>query len=243
MSRESRYYTQKFYDELKLTQESAREILPLLTRALAPKSIIDVGCGTGHWLAAAIELGLHDVVGVDGAWVKSARLAIPTEHLVVHDLATPLRLSRRFDLALSLEVAEHLPESSARGFVRDLCDLSDVVAFSAAIPGQGGRRHRNEQWPSYWAELFREKGFDCYDFLRPRIWENPQVAWYYAQNCLVFARRGLPGELGEAGPPFPLVHPRLWSAQLERLDSPAKLLERLPKAVFRRIRRRFQAGS
>jgi SAM-dependent methyltransferase len=237
MSREARHYTREYYEELRWAHESAREILAMVVQALVPKSLIDVGCGAGHWLAAALELGIDDILGVDGAWVQNAELAISSDRLLVHDLKAPLSMSRRFDLALSLEVAEHLPASCAPTFVATLCGLSDVVVFSAAIPGQGGRQHRNEQWPSYWAELFFENAFDCYDVLRPRIWLNPRVAWYYAQNCLIYARRGLDRTLGEPAPPLPLVHPDLWSAQLERLNSPAKLLERLPKAVMARLRR------
>lgn len=51
-----------------------------------------------------------------------------------HDLTKPLHLNRRFDLALSLEVAEHLPKKSAEIFVDTLCKLSDTIIFSAAIP-------------------------------------------------------------------------------------------------------------
>ena len=238
MSREARDYTREYYEELNWARESAREILSLLVRWFQPKSVIDLGCGAGNWLATAIELGIHDVVGVDGEWVKNADLAIPSEHLVIHDLRTPFRISRRFDLALSLEVAEHLPASSAAEFIESLCGLSDVVVFSAAIPGQGGRRHLNEQWPSYWARHFAEREFDCQDVLRPEIWLNPRVAWYYAQNSLIFMRRGSHPALGETRAPLPLVHPELWSAQVARLGSPAKLLERLPKAIIGRLKGR-----
>ena len=64
------------------------------------------------------------------------------------DLAQPLQIDRRFDLALSLEVAEHLPPECGSEFVQTLTDLSSVILFSAAIPFQGGTDHLNEQWPS-----------------------------------------------------------------------------------------------
>lgn len=243
MSLETRHYTREYYEELKWSRESAGEVLSILVRWLAPKSLIDVGCGAGDWLAAALELGIDDVVGVDGEWVKNAELAIGFDRLVIHDLRTGFTMPRRFDLALSLEVAEHLPASSGRTFIESLCGLSDVVVFSAAIPGQGGRRHLNEQWPSYWAQLFRDQGFDCYDVLRPQIWLNPRVAWFYAQNALIFARRGVHPGLGQPACPLPLVHPQLWSAQVERLDSPAKLLERLPKAIIGRLKPRSKHRS
>ncbi len=184
---QGKYYDPKFYGELAAAQESAREVLPLVLDLVKPASVIDIGCGTGNWLAISRELGVKKILGVDGPWV-ARQLAIPPEDFAAHDLTLPLKLDRRFDLALSLEVAEHLPPSAARVFVKSLCDAAEVVVFSAAIPGQGGRRHVNEQWPAYWAELFRELGYECYDFLRPRVWNNSRVTWHYAQNLLIFAR-------------------------------------------------------
>lgn len=229
---EGRYYTAEFYRELAVAQESARDVLPIVFECIKPLSVIDIGCGTGHWLVAARELGVKEILGVDGAWVDKAELAIPAENFIAKDLTAALNLRRRFDLALSFEVGEHLPESAARTFVQSLCAASDVVAFSAAIPGQGGRHHLNEQWPSYWANLFRELEYDCFDYLRPRIWDNPRVEWYYAQNSLIFVRSGVAHPFGEPVSPMPLVHPVLWSAEVARSSHPGKLLERFIKTVF-----------
>jgi SAM-dependent methyltransferase len=231
MGKEQNLYDAKFYRELESTRESAREILPTVVDLVKPGSIVDIGCGRGHWLAEAVNLGIVDVMGVDGDWALKTQLAIPREKFLVHDLNLPVRLNRNFDLALSLEVAEHLAASQARAFVQTLCQLADKVLFSAAIPGQGGRHHINEQWPAYWAEFFAEFDFDCFDVLRPKIWNNPRVLWYYAQNCLVYARTGTLDSF-PVSEPLSLVHPQLWSAQVERLNSPGKLLERLPKAFL-----------
>jgi SAM-dependent methyltransferase len=232
---QGKFYNPKFYRELASAQESAREILPLVLDIVKPGSVIDIGCGTGNWLAIAHELGVRDILGVDGSWVK-AQLAIPSAKFIEHDLSTPLKLERRYDLALSLEVAEHLPAPAARIFVQSLCDAADVVLFSAAIPGQGGRRHLNEQWPAYWTELFADLRYHCYDFLRPKIWNNARVTWHYAQNSLIFGRRGPDHVFGEPTTPLPLVHPVLWSSQVARMKNPGKLLESLPKAILASIK-------
>jgi SAM-dependent methyltransferase len=232
---QGKYYNPKFYRELAAAQESAREILPIVLDVIKPASVIDIGCGTGNWLTIAHELGVHEILGVDGSWVKG-QLAISPENFIEHDLSTPLKLDRRFDLALSLEVAEHLPSSAARVFVQSLCAAADVVLFSAAIPGQGGRRHVNEQWPAYWAELFAEIQYHCYDFLRPKIWNNPRVTWHYAQNSMIFARAGSRHPFREPTTPLPLVHPILWSSQVARMKNPGKLLESLPKAILAAIK-------
>jgi SAM-dependent methyltransferase len=234
MSGEDCFYNAKFYRELEQTRESASVILPIVISLLKPASLVDVGCGAGHWLAIASELGIGDILGIEGGWISGVKLAIPRENIVVHDLDTPLDLARRFDLALALEVAEHLPKSKAREFVQSLCRAADKVLFSAAIPGQGGRRHVNEQWPKYWADLFSEAGYRCHDVLRLQVWNDPRVLWYYAQNCLIFAREGTGSRVGPSAEPLPLVHPAAWSAQIAQWNSPGKLLERLPKALFSR---------
>ena len=232
MSGEKRLYDAKFYQELEQTRDSARQILPILIELLHPASVVDVGCGEGHWLSVAQELGIADILGIEGEWISKANPAIPRDKIRVHDLTSPLVLGRSFDLALALEVAEHLPAAKAKEFVKGLCDAADRVLFSAAVPGQGGRNHVNEQWPQYWADLFGEFGYECYDVIRPRIWNNSKVQWYYAQNCLVFSRAGTPPGLGVPTAPMSLVHHVAWLSQLNRWNSPGKILERLPQAVW-----------
>jgi SAM-dependent methyltransferase len=165
---------------------SARVIVPLVIDALAPQSVVDVGCGTGEWLAAFAERGVHDIRGYDGDYVRGD-LTIPEARFEAVDLRRPLRANRRFELALSLEVAEHLPSRVADDFVASLVALAPAVLFSAAIPFQGGTHHLNEQWPDYWASRFGDADYLPVDFLRPRIWSDSHVEWWYAQNCILFA--------------------------------------------------------
>jgi SAM-dependent methyltransferase len=153
-----------------------------------PKSIVDAGCGDGTWLSVFRELGIVDLVGLDGDYVDRRRLQIPLDQFRATDLSSRFELPRTFDLAVSLEVAEHLPPESAEGFVDSLTRLAPVVLFSAAIPLQGGTQHLNEQWPDYWAALFKTHDYLPIDCIRGRIWGNEQVEWYYAQNILLFAR-------------------------------------------------------
>jgi len=67
----SKYYNSKFYRQLASAQESARDILPLVLDVVKPASVIDIGCGTGNWLLVAHELGVRDILGIDGPWVKA----------------------------------------------------------------------------------------------------------------------------------------------------------------------------
>lgn len=213
-------YTRTYYDVLhagatRSADAVLRTLLPLLAPR-RPRSVVDVGCGEGVWLTAALQLGIEDAWGIDGPWVDRGRLPIPSEHFIVADLsATGSIEPPRVDLAICLETAEHLPEQAARPLVALLAAAAPVVLFSAAIPGQAGTGHVNEQWPDYWSRLFAERGFAASDPIRPRLWRNPGVDWWYLQNTLVFVSRedlvGYPGLRESAvDDPQPLVHPRLW---------------------------------
>src|SRR5580700_10872400 len=149
---------------------SARAVLPLLFRYFKPNNIVDVGCGLGAWLKAAMELGVVVVVGIDGDYVDRSALLIPEANYRGADLRRRLKADRRFDLAISLEVAEHLPVHRSETFVKDLVALSDVILFSAALPYQGGTDHVNEQWLEFWAILFRRHGYVPCDLLRHQVW-------------------------------------------------------------------------
>ena len=119
--------------------------------------------------------------------MRDDQLLIPTDRFLRCRVGETLPVEERFDLAISLEVAEHLPQTHAAAFVGELTRLAPAVLFSAAIPGQGGLNHVNEQWPDYWAALFEAQGFQPIDTLRWRIWGDDQITWWYKQNLLLFA--------------------------------------------------------
>ncbi len=127
------------------------------------------------------------VRGIDGDYVDKSRLQIAPECFTAADLTRPLVLNERYDLALCLEVAEHLDPASGAGLVHALTALAPVVLFSAAVPGQGGIGHVNEQWPEYWRRQFEERGFRMVDVIRPLIRDDCRVEWWYRQNIVMFA--------------------------------------------------------
>lgn len=164
---------------------SAREVLQVLTSLTATHSIVDAGCGNGAWLSAALDLGVDDVLGIDCGMFRP-NLLIPESSF--HECNLSARnpvIDRKFDMAISLEVADRFPERRNAKFVQLLCSLSDVVLFSSAIPGQR-EPHSNEHWPSHWAALFDQCGFIALDFLRDMLWKNDRVQWWYRQNMLLF---------------------------------------------------------
>jgi SAM-dependent methyltransferase len=186
-------YGRGFYEyQQSGSSASANEIVPFVIDMIRPASAIDIGCGTGSWVAAFAAAGVDDVLGVDGEWVLQSDLRIPLERFRPVDLRRAFTLPRRFDLAISLEVAEHLPEESAASFVQSVVAAAPAVLFSAAIPHQGGWNHLNEQWPQYWAALFKQHGFLPLDCLRTVFWDNPRTRWWYAQNMVLYLREDHP---------------------------------------------------
>lgn len=214
-------YDKKFYQTIRQgIQDSAAAVVPVVIESLGqvPKRVVDVGCGEGWWAAEFAKHG-SEVIGVDGAYVKSAL----GDRFVAHDLTDPIpaRLFARFDLAVCLEVAEHLPRPRAESFITELTSLAPVVLFSAAIPGQGGTGHVNEQWPGYWAELFEKNGFKVTGALRWRIWEDGRVENWYRQNLLLAVSEYANIDVSHlfTGPeslPIPVVHPVLYDARRPR---------------------------
>ncbi len=166
---------------------NAAAIAEELIRHLKPKSVIDVGCGKGHFL---VEMKVHGakIAGVDGPWVTEMDPDLDMSVLQVQDLEKPYKAKKRYDLASSFEVAEHLSPERAESFVQDLTALSDHVLFSAAVPGQKGQGHINCQWQDYWAKLFAEQGYDCYDPFRRRLANHPQMASWFLQNLLFYVK-------------------------------------------------------
>ncbi|CUH49355.1 class I SAM-dependent methyltransferase [Ruegeria atlantica] len=169
---------------------SAQRIFELCDRFVESKSVIDVGCGVG-FLLAEFENHNREIRGVEGDWLELSSLEFSDSALIRADLEKPFELDRRFDLCVSTEVAEHLEPDRAQSFVADLTRLSDFVLFSAAIEGQGGTGHKNEQWQDYWVNLFDAQGYDFYDAFRPNLWNDPMVMDWFRQNLLLFVKRGV----------------------------------------------------
>lgn len=199
-------YSKLFYAWQRMgSHNSAKRILPIVFDAVKPKSVVDVGCGVGTWLDVAHSLGA-EATGYDGAWVKALEPVYP--HIPIHetDLELPLVTGRTFDLAISMEVAEHLTWRRADGFVADLVALAPHVLFSAAVPGQGGTNHLNEQWQSFWAERFAEHGYGPRDIIRPAVKDDGAVAYWYRQNAILYSQDAPVLDYGE-GLALDYVHP------------------------------------
>ena len=207
-------YDKSFFNSMDEHTYSARIILNILFKHYNPKSIIDVGCGSGFWLKVAREMSAVSITGVDGTWLKQEMLLSDKIELITHDLEIPLPTLPKYDMAISLEVAEHLSERRALSFIEDLCNLSKVVLFSAAIPNQGGDNHINEQWQSYWYGMFRDNNYLCFDIIRHQLWEDELVKSWYKQNCLMYVHKDFSEPFNKSNQskyPLDIVHKDIYS--------------------------------
>lgn len=224
-------YSDDFYSVMeKGSLESAQEIVPLLISRYSPKSIVDVGCGTGAFANEFLKMGVEDVVGYEGKWMESVPTLLPKERFLFGDITKPISTSHTYDLCVCLEVAEHLEATDASVFIDLLTSLSQRIAFSAAIPNQGGNHHVNEQWPSYWSRLFMEKGFYLEWDPRLELWNNRNIASCYRQNLLVFSSKVEKRD----SLPLSLVHPDAWDEAMRVRKIPLRLIliRKLPPSIF-----------
>lgn len=211
-------YSKNFFNINKRgSLKSARQIVPLVLKLIEPRSVIDVGCGMGAWLSVFKSGGVDDIFGIDGDYVEQSILLIPADKFLAHDLRKPLNsINRKFDLVVSLEVAEHISSEAEEYFINTLIGLGPVILFSAAVPYQGGLNHLNERWQDYWVSVFGKKGYMVVDFLRKRIWNNQEVDWWYRQNIFLFVEQAkitkfplLKSELSKnQGIPHSVIHPQ-----------------------------------
>ncbi len=235
------------------TVSGATATLQLFFDGKPPKSLLDVGCGPGTWLRAALDLGVHEIYGVDGVPLEGHALLIPRQFFQVEDISEGFDLGRKFDIVLCLEVAEHLSADAAPRLIETLVAHSDVIVFSAAAVGQQGQHHINCQWPSYWQHLFNAHGYICDDAVRWQIWDLQEIEPWYRQN--IFLAKHAPLVAGKEARIKAVIHPALVGAsetqrsvmirQIERGSEtiswylsilPRALAAKLPRGMARLLR-------
>jgi SAM-dependent methyltransferase len=239
-------YDDRFFDYIERgSRRSAQQIIAILRHHLAVSSVLDVGCGRGVWIGEWRRNGVLDAIGVDGDYVNPDRLIIPKENFVVCNLSQKFSLGRRFDVVQSLEVAEHIPGASADCFIDSLVDHGPVILFSAAVPGQGGEFHVNEQPYEYWRRKFDDRHFDIFDFLRPSIVGDRAIEPWYRYNTFLFVQQSAVDRLPEAirktrlqpNQPVAELAPLSWRLRnftLRQLPQPVvQRIARLKHAIYR----------
>ena len=218
------------HEEVVHNFKAANEVVPYILELLDPKSVVDVGCGIGTWLKVFQDNGIDNILGIDGDYVDKSLLKIDKNKFIDYDLEKFYKSEIKFDLAISLEVAEHLSELSADVFIQTLIGLSNNVIFSAAIPFQGGQNHINEKEPTYWIRKFEKEGYKLLDVFRPIFWDNKNVDSWYRQNILFFTKNqsvynklnSLENYCGKH-----LVHPDFFSMKEGQLNFQKREMEKI----------------
>lgn len=184
-----RVYDNEFYNGQKnYSLNSAKVIVPFILETFPVTSVVDIGCGVGTWLSVFLHNGIREIKGFDVNNLPEESYFIAKDKIMTdcdfssEDFETNCSAS----LAICLEVAEHLTDTVSNNLIKILVKTAPVVIFSAAFPGQTGVNHINEQPPWYWREIFHSYGYVEIDFLRPLIWSDERVAWWYRQNITSF---------------------------------------------------------
>jgi SAM-dependent methyltransferase len=227
---------------------SAAALIPCVNRIVSPKSVLDVGCGRGAWLAVwHAQPGVDRVLGIDGEGAHQSQGRPFSEFIRAADLEAGFFVGERFGLVQCLEVAEHLSAAAAPRLVSSLVLHGDVILFSAGRPGDGGEYHINEQEPEYWRALFAVHGFRMYDTVRPRIANIPAIDPWYRYNAFLYARPEIAARLGFDGDLVqePLraksYESTVWRARRMMLRPlPINLVTRLAQLRYRIANRFFQ---
>jgi SAM-dependent methyltransferase len=204
-------------------ERSARAVVPRVVERFRPKSVVDVGCGSGAWLKLFRLHRVADLLGIEGPYVQPEALRIPAREFAARDLGEPFRLDREFELAISLEAAHYVTEEGAPALVESIAALAPVVLFGAAVPHQPGGPGRNRRWPAWWAALFEKQGFRAEDWLRARLWVDGRGGWWFRPYQILYQRDG-----GASEPVRSLVHPGLLEEIVRAPES------RRPRRLFRR---------
>ncbi|WP_100611967.1 class I SAM-dependent methyltransferase [Confluentibacter lentus] len=208
----------------------ANIIVPEMIELLAPESVVDFGCGLGTFIHVFKRLGVNDILGIDGSWVNKELLYsyIEPNEFFESDLENIIILDKKYDLVLSLEVAEHLTEESATTFVENLINSGNAILFSAAIPYQGGQNHINEQWITFWEKKFLEHDFIIHDVIRPIFWDNPEIFWWYKQNLVLITHKDYKLKfIKESVPMRNIVHYELYLLKSKELYEKSIMLKEI----------------
>ena len=221
---------------------SAEIIVPILIKMFPTESVVDIGCAEGAWLSVFKANGTKKIQGYDGLWLNREKLIIEEIFFKGCCLDTfQVDPKIHFDLSVCLEVAEHLNESSADNLILQLTNLADRVLFSAAIPGQGGLHHINEQPPEYWKRKFNSLGFRQKDIIRPIIWNDDRIAWWYRQNIFIYEKSTKAENcLHDSLDGNCLVHPEAFREKLIEMDIDNISVRNLCNALIKKLIKRLK---
>ena len=239
----SGYYYDAGTEGTQAVRLSAQVIVPILMEYFQPNSVVDFGCGLGDWLSEFSDLGVGNILGLDGEWVPLSSIRIPKACFNVISFTSDYEVEGRFDMATCFEVAEHFTDDYSKHLLDALTKASDIVVFSAAVPGQGGYKHVNEHFQQEWIDRFSTRGYTALDLIRPRVWMHPDVSFWYQQNILVFCTDSIIRQHNLQRFPFlsSVIHPELYHRRCDpRNWSVREIIKHIPYYFARIVHNKTQ---
>jgi cyclopropane fatty-acyl-phospholipid synthase-like methyltransferase len=152
-------------------------------------SVVDFGCGTGHYVKNLRDHGIK-CDGFDGnpstpeltGWIESEPAC------GILDLTEPIVFEKKYDWVLSLEVGEHIPKEHEATFINNLhTNNKEGIVLSWAIEGQGGNGHNNEQNNDYIKSIFKSLGYTNDSKAEERLRQNTSL-WWFRNTIMVFGK-------------------------------------------------------
>lgn len=195
MTVETHIYDKRFFKNcIEFEAESASVFVDIILKYYSPKSIVDIGCGAGIYLKEFQDKGINNLLGIDGSPAAQDEFLINKDKLAIFDLSQKYEFKQKYDLAICLEVAEHLEKKDADNLIETIINASDDVLFTAATPGQGPRSigHINEQPHSYWIDKFKKSGYKYLKQKTEKIrkeMEEKKVVWWIVNNLMLFKKK------------------------------------------------------
>lgn len=184
-------YDAEFYNFSKEeVSKFVSSFVDIIIKEFNPKSVADIGCGIGLYVNEFDKRGV-EAVGYDGSPYAIKNSVTRKGLLKIGDIRKNLNFDKKYDIVLSIEVAEHIPTKCSDIFVNTLTKCSDVIILTAAQKGQGGTDHINEQPRYFWIKKFEKKNFNFNKSLSEKLsfkMKEKGVPWWIHGNLMIFQK-------------------------------------------------------
>ena len=181
MEHERGYY---ITDDERRTGICEKSIVESTVALFNPKTVIDIGCGTGSYTREFIARGV-DCMGFDGCPLTPE---ISGGLCGILDFTYPVDIGK-FDVVFSLEVGEHIPKQYEQIFIDNLCNLTNrYIVLSWALEGTIWPGHVNCQNNDYVISEFIKRGF-IFDDESTKYIRDHVTGWgHFLSSVMVFVK-------------------------------------------------------
>lgn len=166
-------------NELAVVQKIISVILPIYT----PSSVLDIGCyDNALWLKTLYAYGCKKLYAL---CTEDKKPSLPQNvKIFVANIQTQyIKFEATFDMSLCLFASEHIDAVKAPNFVSMISKSADSILFCCPVS-----ETTNQLSLVAWAKLFNQSGFQCFDIIRPAIWNDKSIPLKYRKNTVLFVK-------------------------------------------------------